>query len=306
MATKRSKKTFCYKVFGLTISSEIELPELFAASGTPDVFIRRATIPADYKTKSTLPSFWLPTPDYFLLSLEGIGSYLVKDGQTIDIEPAPDHAPSELRLFILGSCMGVLLHQRGILPMHASGIATEHGCVMFAGDTGAGKSTTLTAFQQRGYKIISDDICAIALNDEGIPVVYPSYPQIKIKDDAADGLNIETAELERIRADLDKYKLMVQGNFQTESLPLHKIYFLKTGTSAQITFQPLHGQEKIFLLIQNTYRSQLLDGLGKSQQHFLLCKTLSRNLNTVALERQKDLAQIDHFIKAIEADFNGV
>ena len=65
---------------------------------------------------------------------------------------------SDIRVFLLGSCLGALLHQRGVLALHASAIETDQGAVLFMGDSGMGKSTTLQAFIKRGYKMLADDI----------------------------------------------------------------------------------------------------------------------------------------------------
>ena len=62
-------------------------------------------------------------------------------------DPAPgrDLYESDVRVFLLGSCIGALLHQRGILVLHAGAIHTDKGAVLFTGPWGIGKSTLLAA-----------------------------------------------------------------------------------------------------------------------------------------------------------------
>ena len=50
----------------------------------------------------------------------------------------------------------------------------------FVGDSGAGKSTLASAFLNRGYQLLSDDVIPVSLSQNHIPMVTPSYPQQKL------------------------------------------------------------------------------------------------------------------------------
>ena len=71
----------------------------------------------------------------------------------------------KIRLYILGTCMGALLMQRKILPLHGSAIAIDGKAYAFVGDSGAGKSTLASAFLSKGYKLLSDDVIAVSLSE---------------------------------------------------------------------------------------------------------------------------------------------
>ena len=55
--------------------------------------------------------------------------------------PATGATQKDIEIFLLGPVWATLCHQRRILPLHASAIATETGIIAFAGHPGAGKST---------------------------------------------------------------------------------------------------------------------------------------------------------------------
>ena len=119
--------TYKYFVFGLHIHSELELPELISDN---------SDMPADVKitigdTPDSLPNAqnqgvtFQIADNELLLGLKGIARYHVKDGNQISISPKENSDEKDIRLFLLGSCFGALLHQRKILALHASAIVHE-------------------------------------------------------------------------------------------------------------------------------------------------------------------------------------
>jgi hypothetical protein len=67
-----------------------------------------------------------------MLTVPNIGRYLVRDGREIIVDPAPDAPDRDVRLFLLGSTLGILCHQRGLLPIHANAIVVGGGAVAFS------------------------------------------------------------------------------------------------------------------------------------------------------------------------------
>ncbi|MDX8394562.1 MAG: hypothetical protein R8K21_08285, partial [Mariprofundales bacterium] len=88
-------------------------------------------------------NLWLNVPD--------IARFLISNGNSITVESAKNSDPQSIRLFLLGSCLGAILHQRGMLILHANAIRFDDGCVLFAGTSGQGKSTLAAAFHHRGH-----------------------------------------------------------------------------------------------------------------------------------------------------------
>ena len=59
---------------------------------------------------------------------------------------------------------GALLMQRKILPLHGSAVAIDGKAYAIVGDSGAGKSTLASAFLNKGYQLLSDDVIAVSLS----------------------------------------------------------------------------------------------------------------------------------------------
>jgi hypothetical protein len=115
--------------------------------------------------------------------MPGIGTFLVRDGREILVDPDPDAGDALLQLALLGPVLAALLQQRGDLVLHASAVEIDGAAVGFLGGRGAGKSTMAAALLRRGYPLLTDDILAVSLED-GSPRVLPGFPQLKLWPDA--------------------------------------------------------------------------------------------------------------------------
>ena len=75
--------------------------------------------------------------------------------------------------------MGAILMQRRLLPLHGSAIAINGKAYAIVGDSGAGKSTLASAFLNKGYQLISDDVIAVSLSQENHSYCYSSISTAK-------------------------------------------------------------------------------------------------------------------------------
>ena len=240
-----------YTAYGLQIASELPLPELLPSPAThPEVHIRYGSVPTALDNPVVQGVVFQAQPGQLLLTLEGIANYLISDGDTITIEPAPHSQAEDIRLFLLGSSFGALLHQRGVLPLHGSAIETQYGAVVFVAHSGVGKSTLAAAFYQRGYRVLTDDICVITM-DTGKPVAHPAFPRIHLWEDVLDRLEQELPRL-LVRAKLEKYGVPLEAQFAVQPLPLYAVYELAVGGIPSVTIQPLAYMERFETLVTHT------------------------------------------------------
>ncbi len=268
-------ETFLYQAFGLTIRSDIQCPELIPGNANPDVCIRRTKIPDIFVEHEELEHFWRATPEYFYFSIHTVGKYLVTAGNTVLVEQHPKASDADLRVFMLGTCLGVLLHQRGILPIHGSGIVVDDSGVVFSGEIGAGKSTLASSFMQRGWKIIADDVCAIRFDTQDQPIIQPGYAQVKLCRDTAVHLGISVNDHDRVSSYSDKIRLSTIDFMQQETVSLSILYFLAKHEREDISIRELSGRNKFFSIGENTYRKSLINDLARGQVHFENCTKLS-------------------------------
>jgi hypothetical protein len=225
----------------------------------------------------------------------------VVNGRDIWIEPARASLEADVRIFLLGSAFGVLLHQRHILPLHASAIQTTHGAVLFVGPSGLGKSTLLAALLQRGYAMLADDVTSITLEAAGGAVAFPAFPHVRLWADAATKLQYACEGLRRVRASLDKYHLPV-SRFCAKPLPVRAVYALNVHQASDIRLEPVENLQKFAVLANNTYRDQFLEGLGLLQTHFQLVAAIANAVPVHRISRPVHPFLLDDLVTRIEAE----
>ncbi|SFL15880.1 HPr Serine kinase C-terminal domain-containing protein [Paenibacillus sp. 1_12] len=278
-----------YIAFGLIISSEILLPELQPIShsvGKVDVEIKiddrvnykeeLADNPYEHIVKDHAVLFFIPDHAFFSIS----------DGRTITIFSLPEADYDLIRLYILGSCMGALLMQRSIYPLHGSAVEIDGKAYAFIGESGAGKSTLASTFLKQGYRLVSDDVIAISLSPyDHSPIVTPSYPQQKLWQESLDHLGMDEHRYHSIFGREKKYAIPVSTSYYTEPLPLAGIFELGKSDSEQIDFRPIKKLERFKTLVTHTYRNFLIPQLGLREWHFSTSASIMKHVDMYYIRR---------------------
>lgn len=293
-----------YRAFGLNIHSELECPELQPNSQEADVTVKFGDVPDELSDAHDRGVRYWAAPGKFLLKVDGVAKYLIQDGTSITIERLNEADDTDLRLFLLGSAFAALMHQREMLILHASAIIVGDECVLFKGRSGAGKSTTAASFKARGYKILSDDVCAISFDQNDRPVVMPSYPQMKLWLDSMKKLELEADQFKKVRSKIEKRAVPVNGSFYEKPVPIKKMYLLNNRNEDCLELNEITGPRKFSVLKNQTYRRQFLKGLGKKGTHFMLGMKLSTAIPIKQVVRPShDMSRLPEMLDMLEKDF---
>lgn len=176
-------------------------------------------------------------------------------GREIFVAPDAQVPDRNVRVFLLGSAFGALLHQRGLLPLHANAVEIDGKAVAFMGESGAGKSTLAAWFHDRGFRIIADDVCVVQFDQDGRLLALPGLPRLRLWAEALAALGWTPSAYERSylgAADLDKYDVPIAGCAAAESTELAAIYVLDRGEAIKI--EPLNGLTAAEAIFAHTYR----------------------------------------------------
>jgi hypothetical protein len=293
-----------FRAFGLTISSDLHFPELLPGTGRADVSVRYGDVPV-VPSESNPQGIWFHAlPGEFALHIEGVGRFLVRNADEIVVDRHPDATDDEIRLFVLGSCFGALLHQRGYLVLHGSTVQVGKTCVAFLGRSGVGKSTLAAELGRRGYPCLGDDVCAVSIGEDGVPYAVPAYPQAKLHVDALHRMGLDEAHFRRVRPSLEKRAVPIQGNFDRTRVPVTRVYVLSPGwLKLDPIIQSITGSARFRVLRDYTYRVEFLHGLDLSRQHFHLAAQLAACLPVKRIVRRTDTGVVEELADAVEQDF---
>ena len=257
-----------YRSCGLTIRSQLELPEFFKieplsnALDVVDIVI--GNVPSTLKNGRTITG-WLQADDQkCLISSPNAARYLVEDGAriTVDRRVQATHETAcvdgDVRAYLLGTVLGALLHQREWLPLHISAVKTDIGAVAFTGASGAGKSTLAAFLHYRlNFPLVSDDLAVLKPDDQQ-PLLYPGPPRLKLWINAIEALGVSPSGLTRDLTREDKFHLHRNLRFQHEPERLTKLVVLTKGEEGRPTvIRRIRGIEAYRVFMQSIYRSNL-------------------------------------------------
>ncbi len=281
-----------YLAFGLHLRSEIPLPELAVApggnDGLPVVTIRIGAVPENIDDPRHSNSNMQVAHDDFLLTAAGAGRYRVRGGEEIVVEPSPGAPERSVSMFLLGSAVGVLCHQRGLLPLHACAVEVDGGAMAFVGESGAGKSTLAAYLHDRGYRLLCDDVCVIGQGESGTPVAWPGVRRIKLWQDALTALRGGHGNLEPVMEGQDKYYVPVTSVSDHRPLPLKRIYVLDNADAPEDAgITRVIGASAINAVITQTYRRGIADKMGTRQRHFRQGAAMLKSVGIFTFRRQR-------------------
>lgn len=273
------------KPFGLTIHSEIRLPGCHVTGEAPDVTVSYGGVP-DLLPGAVMTRVCTQIrPGRFLLSLDGVAKYLVEEGRSITIEPAPGATDDEIRLFLMAAVWSALLLQRGLLPLHGSAIQGQDGAVILAGPSGNGKSTLAAALAEQGYPVLADELCALAVSADSPPLLLPGFPQMLLWEDSLRKLGRDMQRLTQVRPGLAKWIVPLDAYPERAAISLRSVYLLTVGNTADYDVRRFTGMKPVQALIDATYRVHHVAGHGLGVPHFNQCANAARNITVKRVER---------------------
>lgn len=274
------------------------MPELMAsACGNPDVAVRRRPIDWSPPALLTGDHFFELREDEAYLYWESVGTFAVRGGREILVDPLPDAPQRLIRLPLLGTVLSVLLHQRGYLVLHAGAVSVDGGVVAFMGHKGSGKSTTVGALHARGHNVVTDDNLAV---DVSGPVAMPAFPQLKLWPDAAASLGINPDQLPRLHNVVTKRSREIADGFERSVLPLRCVYVLDIGE--ELAIEPVTRRDSFVEVMRHTRYLTLSDDERHAVSLFPVHARLVSMVPMRRLIRKVSLDDIGDVARAVEAD----
>ena len=282
--------------FGLHWRSEdltiAELPELLGDNGqsTPEEVVIVPEMPSSWPDQPPGPHdtpFLQMTRSDLRLTVEEIGRFRITSGNHIAWHREhPGVSDQDIRTFLLGSAVGALLIQRGMLVLHGNALEKNGQAIVCMGHSGAGKSTLAYALMQQGWRLLADDL--VAVTPQGM--VLPGIPRIKLWHDAAKAFGLDPEALPPIRHAMHKYLLMGEAVQRApDAVPLQALYTIhqrrndaSDPDSNRIT--RIVSQQAAALRLRNqAFRPRFVRGLGQEGPNFMALARLQSSIPLAVL-----------------------
>jgi hypothetical protein len=210
------------------------------------------------------------------------------------VDPAAGAPDRNVRLYLLGSAFGALLHQRGLLPLHANAIEVDGRAVAFMGEAGAGKSTLAAWFHDRGFRVIADDVCVVQFGVDGQIMACPGIPRLRLSEEALKATGRQAAAFPRSYLgddDFRKYDVAITANAAREASVIAVIFLLAKANAFSV--KQLSGVDAVQAVFENTYRGGFIDYVHNHQSHWSAAIDLVRNVPVYRLTRTWNIDSLD-------------
>jgi hypothetical protein len=299
-----------YRIAGLMVRSDIEMPGLHPGSpeGEADVTISFGAAPASLAGATAEGPVWTLAGDRFLMRAPGVARFLLTQGRTIVYEPEAAAEAGDIAAFLTGAVFGILLHQRGVVVLHASGVKVGEAAVLFMGSSGAGKSTLATALVQRGYPLVTDDFCVIGYDAGGAPLVHPDARLPKLWSNAIERLDLVARQGQPVRGRLAKFYVDPPvASAPPEPLPCGPVYALREAIGpVRAGIDRPNVVDAALLLRQHAYRARLIKQMGQTELYFRLAAAIGNAGGVHHLSRELDFAQIPRVVDQLERHWSQI
>lgn len=288
-----------YRAFGLTVHADIVLPELIPAANAPaDVTVALVDrLPDPPPTLHAIGATVLADATDFRIDIPGAGRFRVSHGIRIELCLADGHDAAEVRAYVLGTCIGVALLQRGMMPLHASAVEIDGRAVAFTGASGAGKSTLALALQRREHAVLCDDLCGIGEDR----IISPGVVRLKLWQASLDHAGEDSAPLEPVAPGDAKFHLPPGAPVADRAVPLAAIVALQWSEDCCVTVETLRGIDAAQAIVRNTFRGVLIEPMGIAPAHLARCVEIARTIPILRLSRAQRFDQLDAAVDALIA-----
>ncbi len=273
------------RIHGLNVRCALRLPGLTTGSAeTPDVEITISpsvaapALPTTSLYRSAAGSAGDPWV-HIVRDDRGTVCFRYSDGSSanvewqespvrIDASIGPGQTLDDLCAYLYGPVLGFVLRARGVLALHASCVEVDGGAVLFAGESGTGKSTTAAFFAQHGHVVLSDDLTALRQEPAGFSA-SPAFDHVRLWRASEEILFGHPDTLAPITPTWGKLRFPLTGrSFASTAHPVRAIFILDDpgATSQYPAIRAMPPRTALLALATLTYANYLLDGPARAME----------------------------------------
>jgi hypothetical protein len=302
-----------YHAYGLRLDSAWPLPySRVPAPCLATVSLLRGTTAAFRRALGDInvpdgPSPWataaLPDGSRYLRWSGAFEFLIPHDGQSITCRPLTPRGIDAFHTH-LGPSLSFAMINLGFEPLHSTTVVTGDGAVALMGDCGYGKSSLGASFVKAGYRLLTDDLLVMSLEDGGF-VAYPGAPRVKLY--PAIAKVIFGPRVTGLRLKPLTQKLIVpldERRAQRTPVPLKAIYVLRppgVRAPSRVVIRRLSRRSAFVELVRNTF-NMAVSGPDRLERQFALATRLAMDVPIKSLSYPREFRMLDEALEVILAD----
>lgn len=294
-----------YLVCGLSVSSELLLPgHSIVDTCFAELHVKRGQVPVPCSNEHARIPYQFIGDSTVLFRASGIVRFQIIDGKEVLFELEERGSDEQAVSFLLSKVIGIVLHQRQFMALHASAVMMEGQALAICGPSGVGKSTLAAALCQAGGRFVSDDISVIHRECASGYSVRPDGRQHRLWADSIEQLSLAGRKTQVVRAGWDKFHVDPAGDALPVMAPLKAVLVLcPASRSLPATISRLSPADAVALLDRNIFRKQLAARMGRSAQLFAQIAGLIADVPVLRFDRLADFARIQDDVQLVLAQF---
>ncbi len=291
-----------FEIYGMKVNSDIEFEQLLPG-GTGGRDDQNEIIVKKENIKDEVNLLLKDTDMVYKITYEvscfknSRGYFLIKNGSEIFYEPNENRTVDELKSFILGYCISMVLLQRMIITIHCSAvcppkISPSEGAFLIAGMPGAGKSTITRKLLEKGFLLMADDVAAVK-KEETEALVYPAFPYQKLCRNEVEKRNLDVRELVHVADDEDKFFVPVKEAFESTPQRLKGMFILVITDGTEVEVQKLSGLSQFMTIRQNLFLHRLKGEWESKKELMELCMEVAKDCPVYVIARPDGIDTTD-------------
>jgi hypothetical protein len=232
-------------------------------------------------------------------SIGGHLRILVRDGSAILVDAGASCPQDLIRATLLGPALAACLNQRGRVVFHAAAFEFNSGAWAVVGPTGSGKSSLMAVLHSRGYKILCDELVAMADGPQP-SLVHPEIPRLRLWADTMTTLGVSEVGATRVRPAQQRFLVPLGRGHCCTPLPLAGIFVLPNPVGPLHATGLLRGSGAFGVLAAHVYQRRLGVALGLERQVFSAISSIARTVPIIRLPHHRTEGGLGSLADAVQ------
>lgn len=296
-----------YIIYGVKFRSKIKLGQIPISNfdGPPDVTILTDKVRRPRKgiKKTSYKPFTVCNNNFFFWEVENVAKYYVKGSDSITIDVHKKAERGDAFTFLMETILPIALIKNNVFVFHASAVKVKGKAYVICSGPGQGKSTNAAFLQKKGYQLIEDDKSLLVYDKKkdkvyiqnGLPYMELWLPQKPFLD------NSKAKVLGVVRKNIGKLRFDISDVVPKRRTAVEKIILvlMDNFTDDSISKTEIKGIQKVGVVKNHSYHSNLIQLLGKSKEHFQYVAQICAKLDVVKVSKSR-LTKLNDSTKFLE------